>query len=148
MTPEDRRMVKEIIEETVSEVVGPVVEKAVVQGIPIAVAEVLTPMIAHTVKKTIRRQIWITRAGYLVLAIACLIMFIQIGKQARHNTEANAKQDCYLSGLLRASIVDTESRITRKQRVRAVKIVNDLEDGKRCGHPPLSAKLPSRRANP
>lgn len=148
LTNEEKEEIRGALREVVEEEVSPVVKEAVEEGIPIAVAEVLTPLIRDTVRKTIRPVVWVTRAGYAVLAIACAIMFFRISSQADQNTRANNRQDCYLAGLIRGSLQDGGNRITPDQRFRAVVIVNSLEAGKGCGQSPLTIKPPLRRANP
>lgn len=139
MTANELKEVRKAIREEVEQTVQPAIKRAVEKGIPIAVAEVLSPLIADTVKKTISRMVWITRVAYLILAIACVIMFVQISKQADQNTADNDRQDCYLAGLVRRNI--QQNVLPPKRRVLAVQIVHELEDGKNC-----NARIPITRA--
>lgn len=119
MTPDEESQWRKEIKEAVA--------KTVQQEIPIAVAEVLTPMIKHTVKQTISRAVWLTRVGYLFMGLAIAILFYRVGGLVDDNTEDNRRQDCILAGLIRG-VETTTKDPDIKQLFKVTRIQLDKEN--------------------
>lgn len=86
------------------------VREAVRDELPIALTEVLSPMVRKSTSNALNHYRRGAILGWILLVIACLLLFYRIGQQSDANTKSNHRQDCILAGLIKTvRIGDTDA---------------------------------------